>query len=89
MSDAHRTSEQCYENTDREIWRREGPDPPGNYYQPSIHVTASGAIGINCGGLVYVQSVEDWHALAKFFDRYQHLQRVLFEFKEALEGSNR
>ncbi len=44
-------------NTDREIWRR----VPGDYYSPTIHVTAGGEIGVNVGGLVYVRSAEEWH----------------------------
>jgi hypothetical protein len=47
-------------NTDRELWR----ETPGDYYSPSIHVTAQGGIGINVGGTVIVRSVRDWHALA-------------------------
>ena len=46
-------------NTDREVWRRED-----DYYSPSIHVTASGRIGINVNGRVIVMSVENWHQLA-------------------------
>ncbi len=48
-------------NIDREIWRR----VPGDYYSPSIHVTADGEIGINVGGLVYVRSVEEWHKVMR------------------------
>lgn len=48
------------ENTDREIWRR----TPGDFYSPSVHVTAEGGIGIDVGGRVVVMDVEDWHALA-------------------------
>lgn len=44
-------------NTDKELWRRK----PNDFYSPSIHVTIKGKIGINVGGLVYVQSVEGWH----------------------------
>ena len=47
-------------NTDREIWRR----IPGDYYSPSIHVTAEGGIGIDVGGRVIVMDIEDWHRLA-------------------------
>jgi len=47
----------CAENTDTEIWRK----VKGDYYSPSIHVTKSGAIGINVGGAVIVASVEKWH----------------------------
>jgi hypothetical protein len=50
-------------NADREIWR--GPDEGnGDYYADSVHVTASGAIGINCGGLVIVRPLREWHRLA-------------------------
>jgi len=48
------------ENTDRELWR----ERPGDYYADSIHVTEEGAIGINCGGMVYTMSVKAWHKLA-------------------------
>lgn len=47
-------------NTDREIWR----ERPGDFYSDSIHVTASGSIGIDCGGLVFVMPVRGWHRLA-------------------------
>ncbi len=32
--------------------------------QHSIHATADGGIGINCGGLVIVKTLREWHALA-------------------------
>ena len=52
-------------NTDREIWRKGGGDGNGmSYYEPSIHVTQQGDIGINVGGMVYVLPVEEWHRLA-------------------------
>lgn len=54
------SDEQACANTDRELWRR----VEGDYYSPSIHVTERGAIGINVGGRVIVQSVEDWHESA-------------------------
>lgn len=44
------------ENTDIEIWRR----IPGDFYSPSIHVTASGGIGMDVGGRVIVAPVEAW-----------------------------
>lgn len=47
-------------NTDRELWR----EKEGDFYSPSIHVTASGAIGINVGGMVVVRTLCQWHALA-------------------------
>jgi hypothetical protein len=47
-------------NTDRELWR----ETDGDYYAPSIHVTALGGIGINVGGTVFVRTVRQWHALA-------------------------
>lgn len=43
-------------NTDVEIWRRK----PDDFYSPSIHVTESGAIGINIGGHVIIAPLEDW-----------------------------
>lgn len=45
-------------NTDRELWRE------GDYYTPSIHVTAQGGIGINVGGRVFVKPLREWHNLA-------------------------
>lgn len=79
------TEEQCAANTDRELWR----EREGDYYADSIHVTAQGSIGINCGGTVYVMSLREWQARARMFDKYREIQRVLFDFKEALEGSHR
>ena len=49
------------ENTDREIWRK----TRGDFYAPTIHVTASGGIGISVGGHVIIMNVEKWHALGK------------------------
>jgi len=46
-------------NTDRELWRK----IDGDYYSPSIHVTAGDDIGINVGGTVFVMPVEKWHGL--------------------------
>ena len=53
-------------NTDREIWRRKSANlsDPDGFYQPSIHVTDGGAIGISVHGFVIVMPVEKWHALA-------------------------
>ncbi len=52
---------QACENTDRELWR----EREGDYYADSIHVTERGGIGINCGGMVYVKPLREWHRLAK------------------------
>jgi len=49
------------QNTDRELWREPGDWPNGDYYAPSIHVTAWGNIGIDCDGMVYVAPVREWH----------------------------
>ena len=49
------------QNTDREIWRERADD----YYADSIHVTQGGGIGLDCGGLVIVKPIREWHALAK------------------------
>lgn len=52
-------------NTDRELYREGGGDGNGqSYYEPSIHVTAGGAIGMNVGGHVITTSIRGWHALA-------------------------
>lgn len=48
-------------NTDQELWR----EIEGDYYSPSIHVTTNGLIGINVGGLVCLQTLRQWHELAK------------------------
>lgn len=51
------------ENTDRELWR--GPDEGGgDFYADSIFITKEGALGINCGGSVYVKPIREWHRLA-------------------------
>lgn len=55
------SEEQCCENTDRELWR----EKEGDFYSDSIHVTKEGAIGINCGGHVFVMPLKIWHLLAK------------------------
>ncbi len=50
-------------NTDRELWR--GPDEGnGDFYADTIFITFDGALGINCGGTVYVMPVREWHKLA-------------------------
>lgn len=56
--------DQCAENTDREIYR--GPDDGcGDYYSDSLHITAEGALGIDCDGYVVVKPIRTWHGLAK------------------------
>lgn len=50
-------------NTDKEIWRRD----PDDAFSPSIHVTESGAIGMNVNGMVIVMPVEEWHRLGRNF----------------------
>jgi hypothetical protein len=51
-------------NTDREIYREPDATGNGDFYSDSIHVTASGAIGIDCGGHVIVKPLRAWFALA-------------------------
>ena len=46
------------QNTDKELWRKSD-----DYYDDSIHVTAQGQIGINCGGNVIVKDLREWHKL--------------------------
>lgn len=58
-------SDNCAANTDRELYREGGGDGNGqSHYEPSIHVTEHGAIGINVGGHVITTSIRGWHALA-------------------------
>lgn len=63
-------SENAYVNTDRELWR----EIKGDYYSPSIHVTADGLIGLNVGGMVIVQDVRKWHKLAE--DEYCEIKET-------------
>jgi hypothetical protein len=51
-------------NTDRELWREPTDKIGHEFYQPSIHVTESGGVGINVGGRVIVLPLRAWHALA-------------------------
>jgi len=52
-------------NTDRELYREGGGDGNGmSYYEPSIHVTEHGAIGINVDGHVITTSIRGWHEMA-------------------------
>lgn len=51
-------------NTDRELYREDTGDPAGSYYENSVHVTASGAIGMNVGGHVIVMPIAEWVAAA-------------------------
>jgi hypothetical protein len=55
------SNDQCAQNTDSQLWR----EPPGDAYANSIHVTEGGSIGINVGGLVFVKTLAQWHALAE------------------------
>ena len=61
--DTNMDDDTACQNTDREIWR--GPDEGGgSFYADSIFVTKEGALGINCGGSVYVKPIREWHRLA-------------------------
>lgn len=53
--------EYAAQNTDTELWRA----PPGEYYADSVHITEGGGLGINCGGLVIVRPLRDWHSLER------------------------
>jgi hypothetical protein len=65
-------------NTGRELWRKGDGDGNGmSYYEPSVHVTEQGAIGINVGGQVYVMPVENWHALAAEHAAYRQALETL------------
>lgn len=54
------TDAQAFQNTDREVWR----ETPGDFYSNSVHLTATGGLGINVGGTVYVKPPAEWHRLA-------------------------
>ena len=54
----------CCENTNRELYREPDQTGCGDYYSPSIFVTAQGSIGIDVGGMVFVKRLQDWHTLA-------------------------
>lgn len=65
MSAGERTAAQVAANTDRELWRRGDGDGNGmSYYEPTVHVTERGLIGINVGGNVFEKPAEEWHRLA-------------------------
>lgn len=75
-------------NTDRELWR----EREGDYYADSIHVTEQGGIGINCGGLVIIKPVREWHKLASAPSATrptdEELKAVLFAYEGALSESD-
>lgn len=48
------------ENTDTHLW----PIVSQDLLADSLHITAGGALGINCGGHVIVREIRDWHELA-------------------------
>jgi hypothetical protein len=54
------TDVQAFQNTDREVWR----ETQGDFYSNSVHLTATGGLGINVGGTVYVKPPAEWHRLA-------------------------
>jgi hypothetical protein len=59
-------------NTERELYRENTGDPAGAYYENSIFVTESGAIGMNVGGTVICQPIADWHEMAST----AHLRKI-------------
>jgi hypothetical protein len=61
MNTKQREEAQQCQNTDRHLW----PDVSDYAYADSIHVTKDGAIGIQCGGLVIVKPLREWHALSR------------------------
>lgn len=60
-------------NTDKELWR----ETPGDFYSPSLHVTAAGGIGINVGGFVAVMPLREWHKLARRVASLETTERIL------------
>lgn len=78
-------SDQAVLNTDREIWRERHNDN----YADSIHVTERGGIGINCGGMVYVKPVREWHksaaTIASLTAEVERLRGALEPFAKAAD----
>jgi hypothetical protein len=70
-------------NTDRELWR----EKEGDYYAPSIHVTATGGIGINVGGHVWVKTLREWHALADRLAEAERDRDTLMDVYRSAESS--
>ncbi len=67
-------------NTDRELWRKGDDDGNGmSYYEPTIHVTQNGRIGINVGGTVYEFPVERWHALVRENAEYEQIANAMLD----------
>jgi hypothetical protein len=50
-----------------------------SYYEPSIHVTEQGDIGIAVGGTVFVRSVEEWHRLAGENAEYEEIADAMLD----------
>ena len=83
------TDEIAVTNTDRELWREPTDQSGMEYYQPSIHVTERGGIGINVGGLVIVKSLRQWHELAAVKVRQQIEESRMKEAQAAYALSQR
>lgn len=74
------TEEHQAANTDRELWRRGDGDGNGmSYYEPTIHVTQNGRIGINVGGTVYELPVERWHELVRENAEYEQIANAMLD----------
>lgn len=63
------TQDEAKLNIDREIWRgksRAEFGDPGRFYADSLFIPTGDveALGINCGGMVIVKPIREWHALA-------------------------
>lgn len=56
----HNIDQTAKVNTDKLIYRAD----PDDFYSPSLHITADGALGIDVGGRVIVKPIKEWHAMA-------------------------
>lgn len=65
---------------DRELWR----EKIGDFYSDSIHVTSSGDIGINCGGMVIVAPLKQWHLALNELSQLRQERDALRECVECL-----
>lgn len=55
------TDNQACNNTDRDLWFE---DPSNSAYSPRLFITETGGIGIDVGGLCFVQPIREWHRMA-------------------------
>ncbi|MGD9724511.1 MAG: hypothetical protein AB7U76_25000 [Pirellulales bacterium] len=71
------------ENTDTHLW----PIVSEEQWPDRLHITAQGALGINCGGCVRVKTIRAWHEQDK---RIAELEAAILSIRnDTLEGAAR